>query len=127
MKKHSMILALQLSFLGFAPCAFSQALEETTALLNSPTARDKVMQDDPAAKQAGDQVKALGLSPGGEAKVYDLSGKILEKLSVDTDGDPEKMQKKIDELSRDPASLEKVLTDDQKTQIHIISADTHAK
>ena len=122
-----MILALQFSFLGMAPCAFPQALEQTTALLNNPAERDKVIQGDPKAQKADQQVKDLGLSPAGESKVYELSGSILEKLNAETGGDPDKMSQKVQELSRDPASLEKMLSEEQKAQIHEISVNTHTK
>jgi len=122
-----MILALQFSFCGLAPCAFSQALEETTALLNDQTARDKVVQGDPQAQQADQQVKALGLGSDGQAKLYELSGKILEKLSVDADGDSTKMNQKVQDLARDPSSLEGILTEDQKKQVHDLSTQAQPK
>jgi hypothetical protein len=123
--KYSWVLALQVSFFGFAPVVFAQALEETTALLNDSVARGQVVQDDPDAKVADQQVKALGLGENGEAKLYELSGRIFEKLSQDSGGDAEKMNTQVQGLLRNPASLEKELSPEQKTQIHDLSTQTN--
>ena len=119
---HSWILALQISFFGFAaPGAYAQALEETTALLNDSTARGKVIENDPVAKNADDQVKALGLGTSGEAEIYKLSGNIFEKLTLDAGGDSEKLNQNVQGLLRDPSSLEKQISPEQKAQIHDLS------
>ena len=119
--KYSWILALPMSFFGVAPAAFPQALEETTALLNDPTARGAVIQGDPKAQQADDQMKALGLDSAGQAKIYEMSGKILEKMAADSGGDSEKMTEQVQALVRNPAALEGQLTPDQKAQIHTMA------
>ncbi len=117
--KYSRILGLlSISFFGFAPAAFPQALEETTALLNNPAARGALIQNDPKAQQADDQVKALGLGAAEEAKIYEISGKILEKMAADNGGDAEKMTEQVQALLRNPAGLDAQLTPDQKSQIH---------
>jgi hypothetical protein len=121
---YTWILALQMSFFGFAPAAFPQALEETTALLNNPVARGAVIQGDPKAQAADDQVKGLGLGAAGEAKVYELAGKILEKIASDGGGDSDKMMEQVQALVRNPASLEEKLTPDQKAQIHTLAGES---
>jgi hypothetical protein len=125
--KHSWILAFQLSFFGFAPAAFPQALEETTALLNDSNARGKVIESDSDANAADQQVKNLGLGAAGEAKIYELSAKIFEKLSTDSAGDPEKMGSQVQGLLRDPASLEKQMSSEQKAQIHDLATQSKVK
>jgi hypothetical protein len=122
--KNSWILALQFSFLGLAPNAFSQALEETTALLNNPGARDDAIKGDPAAQSADQNVKALGLNAAGQAKIYDISSHILERLSTDNGGDVSKMNDQVSEMVRDPSSLQKLLTPEQAAQIHELATQT---
>jgi hypothetical protein len=125
--KHSWILALQFLFFGFAPqVTFAQALEETTALLTNPEARGKLIQNDAGAKRADEQVKALGLGAAGEAKIYELSAKIFEKMNLDGGGDSEKLNSSVQNLLRDPASLEKEITAEQRAQIHDLSLGVHA-
>ena len=122
--KYLCVFALQISVLGFAQHAYAQALEETSALLNDSVARGKLVESDAEAKHADQQVKDLGLGAAGEAKVYELSGKIFEKLSLDSGGDPEKMNTAVQGLLRNPASLENQLTPEQKTQIHELSTQS---
>ena len=123
----SWILALQISFIGLAPSAFPQALEETTALLNDSSARDKLGHNDPKAAQAMQQVKDLGLDAAGEAKVYELSSKILENLAASSGGDSNKMNDQVQSLLRDPSSLESMISADQKAQIHDLSNQVQAR
>ena len=101
--------------------AQDDVLEQTTALLNSRTERSQVIQNDPNAKKADDQVQALGLSQGGQDAVYHVSASITENLAGQTGGDSERMAEKVQRYMRDPASLEKDLSPEQKAQIHEIS------
>ncbi len=104
--------------------ARGQALSETSALLQDPLARAKVIESNPAASRADSQVKALGLSKSNEEKVYHLSAQIFENLANQAGGDSEKLGAKIQDLLRDPSSLENSLTSDQKSQIHSLSNRT---
>lgn len=119
----TLILALQMSFIGLAPSAFCQALEETTTLMNDEHARDQLAKHDPDAAHAMQEVKNLGLDAAGEAKVYQLSSKIFEKLTQSSGGDANKMGGQVETLIRDPSSLEKILSQDQKVEIHELSTE----
>lgn len=103
--------------------ARGQALSETTDLLTSPAARQKLTLTDPNAKKAAAGVESLGLSPAGEARVYELSAKIFEKLTYQAGGDPEKLGIKLQDFLRDPATLGAELTNAQKTEIHELSRE----
>ena len=126
--KLTWILALQASFFGFAaPGAFGQAIEETTALLTHPTARDQAIQGDAKAQAADAQVKSLGLSPQSQERVFHLTSKVFEKISADSGGDLEKMNDQIQGFMRDPSSLEKQLTPEQKSEIHDLSTEAKVR
>lgn len=103
--------------------ARGQALSETTDLLTSPAARQKLTLTDPNAKKAEAGVESLGLSAAGEARVYELSAKIFEKLTHQAGGDSEKLGIKLQDFLRDPAALGAELTDAQKTEIHELSSE----
>ena len=115
---YSFSLALLISIFCFGAGAHAQALEETSALLTDSAARGKLIGSDSDAKTADQQVKALGLGAAGEASIYNLSAKIFEKLTLDAGGDSVKLNENVQGLLRDPASLEKQISPDQKAQIH---------
>jgi hypothetical protein len=105
-------------FAVFPSTARAQALLETQNLLNSPSDRGAVINADPKAQQADAQVKALGLSDTDQQKMYELSGNILGTLSSQNGGDPNRLNDKVQGYLRDPSSIEKDLTPDQKNEIH---------
>ena len=101
--------------------AGDDSLEQTQAALNDPSARTQIIQNDPKAQSADQQVKNLGLSQAGQDQAYRVSGSITQNLAEQTGGDSEKMAAKVQGYLRDPASLEKDLTPEQKSQIHDLS------
>jgi hypothetical protein len=120
MKKSSIFFLFLASNL-LASVTHAQALLETTNLLNSPTERGKVIANDPKAQQANAQVQNLGISDSDQQKVYELSSKIFEGIAAKSNGDPNKMNDQVQGYLRDPSSIEKDLTPDQKSQIHTLS------
>ena len=98
-------------------------MEETSALLNDPTTRQSVIQQDPEAKKADQRVKQLGLAPGGEARVYGLSAGIFENLAKENAGDADRLTQTVSELVRNPASLEQKLTPAQRKEIENLSKE----
>jgi hypothetical protein len=106
-----------------AASVWADPLEETTALLNDPVARAQLIQKDPQAKAADQRVTGLGLDQAGQDQVYKISGSITESLAASTGGDSEKMSEKVQEYLRDPASVEKDLTPEQRAQIHELSEE----
>ena len=107
--------------------SWADPLEETTALLTDPSARSGVIQQDPAARKADQQVQSLGLGAAGEARVYGLSAGIFENLAKEDGGDAEKLTRTVQELVRNPASLDQKLTPEQKKEIESLSREVEAK
>ncbi len=103
--------------------SWADPIEETSALLQDPSARQAVIQQDPEARKADARVKQLGLSPGGEARVYGLSTGIFENLAKESPGDTEKLTRTVNELVRNPASLEQKLSPEQKREIEELSKE----
>jgi hypothetical protein len=96
-------------------------VQQTSALLNNKVERDKVISKDSNAGKADQQVQSLGLDPKGQEEVYQLSSKIFESLAAQSEGDPNKMMEKVAGYMKNPASLEKDLTTDEKSKIHELS------
>jgi hypothetical protein len=107
--------------------SLADPIEETSALLKDPIARQGVLNQDPEAKKADQRVKSLGLSPAGEARVYGLSAGIFENLAKEDGGDAEKLTRTVNDLLRDPASLEKKLTPEQKREIQSLSKEIEGR
>ena len=103
--------------------SWADPAEETSAFLKDPAARQAVIQQDPDARKADQAVKQLGLGPKGEARVYGLSAGIFENLEKETSGDAERLTRTVNELVRNPASLEQKLTPDQKREIENLSQE----
>jgi hypothetical protein len=103
--------------------ASGDAIQQTKALLNNPEERNKVIASDPKAKKADDHLKSLGLSEKSQEDVYGLSGSIAEGMVEKSNGDSELMAKKLQEYLRDPASIEKDLSPQQKMKIHELSKE----
>jgi hypothetical protein len=97
------------------------SLTKTQALLKNRQAREAVIHGDPKAEQADAYTKSIGLSADELENVYGLSGDILKTLVEQTGGDSAQLANKMGEYLRDPASLEKDLTADQKKRIHDVS------
>ncbi len=103
--------------------SWADPIEETSALLRDPSARQEAIRQDPEAKKADTRVKQLGLSPGGEARVYGLSAGIFENLAKEDGGDAEKLTQTVNELVRNPASLEQKLSPEQRKEIESLSKE----
>ena len=114
--------SLWIALFLFSSIAQADPLAETSALLLNPAARAKVIEQDAKAKNADVQVKSLGLTPAKEEQVYQLSAKIFETLALKEGGDPEKLNAKVQELLRDPASLSKEITSEQQAEIKNIAS-----
>ena len=122
MRLTKVFLLLLIVFQELSGSSWAQSpMEQTTALLNSPSARNEVTQKDAKAKMADDRVKSLGLSSQGQEGLYQVSGKIFESLTLRADGDVTKMNDQIQGYMRDPASIEKDLTPEMKAQIYELS------
>ena len=120
------LVSIGLAWLGLNASSLADPIDETTSLLKTPSARAVVIQKDPEAKKADDRVKSLGLGAGGEQKVYELSSGIFEKMALESGGDAEKMSNQVQKLLRDPGSIEKQLTPEQRAQIHDLANEAES-
>jgi hypothetical protein len=93
--------------------ASASALADTKSMLGNPKERSAAVAQDPNAVKADQNLKSLGLSQDMQEAAYRLTGDLTEKLVQETGGDPAKLQLKLQELMRNPASLEGVLNPEQ--------------
>lgn len=123
------IAALNLAYAedGELDSASKEALDQTKELLSSPAALHRAAKEDPNAQKAQDSVENLELSKESNAELYKISGQILEKMVKDTKGDPAEMTVKSVELMKDPESLEKMLTPEQRETIRKLAGEKEAQ
>ena len=107
--------------------SWADPIEETSAFLQDPVARQEAIRLDPGAQKADGQVKQLGLNPAGEARVYGLSAGIFESLAKENGGDAEKLTRSVNELMRNPASLEQKLSPEQKQELESLSKEVEPR
>lgn len=97
------------------------ALLKTQKMLVSPAERSAYIEKNPNARSAADQVKALGLSPEEQERIYKLSGSILESMAKESGGNGQVMAEKAAAYQRNPASIEGSLSPEQLHEIKRLS------
>jgi hypothetical protein len=107
---------------GPAKDAEQEALEETVKVLNSPAERQKIINQDPKAQKADAEVEAIVGSGAEKQRVYELSGKLMDKLMKKANGDPAKMMEILENAKRDPAAFAKEFSDEEKKMLKEIGA-----
>jgi len=102
--------------------ASEEALQNTKKMLGDVSERQKIINIDPSSAKADQELKKTVGAQNVE-KVYGLSGGIFERLVRETGGDQVKLQKLLDDLQRNPASLDAYLTPEQRLEIKKMADD----
>lgn len=104
--------------------ASQEALEQTKALLSNPVQRNIAVQENENTRKADESVKRLGLSQEANEAIYKVSGEILEKMVKDSNGDPAAMTEAVQKMMKDPESLEKILSPEQREKIRKLASES---
>jgi hypothetical protein len=95
-----------------------QGITDTQSMLKNSAARKKAIANDPKAKEIDDKAGALAGSAANKDEMYDLAAQLVEKIAVEANGDPNKMQMMMLEAQKDPkAFYEKYFDDKQKAKV----------
>ncbi len=108
------------------PPASQDALQETQKYLKDSTQRQQKINEDPRAKEVDQKIKALAGSDEAAQEIYGLSSDIMGLLMQETGGDPVKMQKLLEEASKNPAAFAKRFSPEQQKKLKEISKKTPA-
>jgi len=100
--------------------ASEQALLQTKELLRDSKARDEAVSKDPKAKSADENVTRLAGSKAAADAIYDLSADVMETVTREAKGDPEKMRSLLVDALRDPEKFAAKLTPEQKAKLEAI-------
>ena len=79
-----------------------QALQLTQQMLKDPHERQKEIDKSPSGKQADQKVKDFAGSTENEQAIYDLAASVFGSMVQDTHGNPDQMQKILDDGMKHP-------------------------
>ncbi len=101
-----------------------QGLEDTKTLLKDKKQRDDFIKTEKKAQEVDAKVDALAGTSKNKEEIYGISAEVMEKLTVETGGDPAKMQKILDEAMRNPeAFYNKYFDDKAKARVRGVATD----
>lgn len=94
-----------------------KGLHDTQNLLKSKSERDAFIKKNKDAQDADAKAGAIAGSSENKEELYNMSSEIMEKITTETNGDPAKMQKLLEEAQKDPKSFyEKYFSESQKAK-----------
>src|SRR3954471_101737 len=103
--------------------ASKEGLSKTQEVLRDPKKRQEAIKGDKKAEEADARVQRLSGSPENTQKMYEISADIMENITKQSGGDPQKMQKLLEEAQKDPEAFYKSLTPEQRGQIQKLSGE----
>lgn len=116
-------LILTLTLLNSA-LADESALRNTQQMLKSKQQRNAAIKDDKIAVEIDKKVETLAGTEQNKEEIYDLASQLLETISREAKGDPEKMSQLLMEAQSNPqAFYEKYFTPEQKAKVRGIATN----
>jgi hypothetical protein len=95
-----------------------EGLKQTQDLLNNPAERQKAVDADPHAKDVDNKVNALAGSKENKDEIYGIASEVFQKVAAESNGDPAKMQKLLEEAQKNPqAFYDKYFNDADKARV----------
>jgi hypothetical protein len=86
--------------------ASASALQDTMKDLNSPTNREGIIEKDPRAQAADQQLKSVaGGNPATAEAMYGLSGEVFDQIAKDSGGNVEQMNAIMKAAQANPAEF----------------------
>ena len=82
-----------------------KGLDDTKAFLKNKGERDAFIRKDKAAQEADAKVDALSGGGANKEEIYGISAEVMERLTQDASGDPEKMQIILQEAQKNPEAF----------------------
>ncbi len=105
-----------------------QGLKDTQRLLTTPKERDAAIRNDPKAKETDDKVEALTGSGQNKEEIYGIASKVMEKITLESNGDARKMQELLMEAQRNPeAFYNKYFGSAEKERVRALANDIDKK
>jgi hypothetical protein len=127
------LLLLSLSLIHFAAHADldkdqQQGLKDTQRMLTNPGERNEAIKNDKKAKETDAKVEALTGGGKNKEEIYDIASKVMETITVESKGDPEKMQQLLLEAQSNPqAFYNKYFSEADKARVRSLATDIEKK
>ena len=106
--KHIALL-LVLMHAGLAQADLDQhqtkGLDDTKAFLKNSAERNAFIKGDKKAQEVDQKVDALTGGGANKEEVYGISADVMDKLTHEANGDPEKMQAILQEAAKNPEAF----------------------
>jgi hypothetical protein len=99
----------------------SDAIAQTQASLRNKTERQKVINSDPKARQADQELDKIAGTPENKDELYEISAELTPWLAQTTNGDPEAMAKLLQEALGNPEAFYKKIPNAQKEKIKALT------
>ena len=105
-----------------------QGLKDTKEFLKNSEERQKFVDKNLKAKDVDNKVDALAGSKENKEEIYGIAAEVMEKIAIETNGDPQAMQKLLQEAQGNPrAFYEKYFDDKSKARVRGVAADIEKK
>lgn len=105
-----------------------QGLKDTKRMLTNPSERNAAIKNDKKALETDAKVEALTGSGKNKEEVYDIAAKVMEAITVESKGDPAKMQQMLLEAQSNPqAFYNKFFSEDDKNRVRNLASDIEKK
>lgn len=82
-----------------------KGLSDTKTMLKSPSEREAYLKTDKKARDVDDKVNALAGSAENKEEIYGIASQVMERLTQEANGDPEKMQRILLEAQSNPQAF----------------------
>ena len=112
---------------AFAESNTKDALEQTQQLLIDPANRDEVIRGNADAKNTDKALNDLVGNRVEQQRVYELAADILGSIVTKSEGDPQKMDKLLEDAKKNPEAFANTFTPEQKKTLSDIAAKTPGK
>lgn len=110
------------------PAAEQEGLRKTQDFLRNKSERNTYIKDSKKAKDVDSKVDALTGGGADKEQIYDIAAKVMEKITIEANGNPELMQKLMMEAEKDPqAFYNKYFSADAKQQTRSLAESIEKK
>ncbi|MCC7460603.1 MAG: hypothetical protein IT286_04785 [Proteobacteria bacterium] len=103
-----------------------EALRLTQEMLKNPAVRQTQINQSPEGKAVDTKVKENAGSAENEQAIYELAASVFSSMSDQAGGDPEKMQKILDEALKNPQGFASQWSPEQVKKLEEISAKSNS-
>lgn len=122
------LILIQLSAHGDMDKHEQQGLKDTKQLLTNPIERNEVIKTDKTAIEVDKKVEALTGSGKEKEELYGIASEVMEKIAVESKGDPQKMQQLLSEAQANPQKFyDKYFSAAQKTRVKNLASEIEKK